>query len=62
MDSFKNMVPQFAIVIRDGEKLSILSEDLVLGDIVEVISFRFVEIDILRFAFENCLIFSGEIW
>lgn len=58
MDSFKNMVPQFATVIRDGEKLSILSEDLVLGDIVEVISFRFVEIDILRFAFENCLIFQ----
>ena len=39
MDSFKNMVPQFATVIRDGEKSSILSEDLVLGDIVEVISF-----------------------
>lgn len=36
MDSFKSMVPQFATVIRDGEKLSILSEDLVLGDVVEV--------------------------
>lgn len=36
MDSFKNMVPQFATVIREGEKLNLKAEDLVLGDIVEV--------------------------
>jgi hypothetical protein len=36
MESFKNMVPQFASVIRESEKLSIPAADLVLGDIVEV--------------------------
>ncbi|CAG0908833.1 unnamed protein product, partial [Cyprideis torosa] len=36
MESFKNMVPQFAIVVRDGEKSNIHAEELVIGDIVEV--------------------------
>lgn len=36
MESFKNMVPQFALVIREGEKLTLRAEDLVLGDVVEV--------------------------
>lgn len=36
MESFKNMVPQFATVIREGEKLTVKAEDLVLGDVVEV--------------------------
>jgi sodium/potassium-transporting ATPase subunit alpha len=36
MDSFKNMVPQFATVIREGEKTTILAEKLVVGDVVEV--------------------------
>ena len=36
MDSFKNLVPQNATVIRDGIKQSILAEQLTLGDIVEV--------------------------
>uniref|UniRef100_A0A669BA33 Uncharacterized protein n=1 Tax=Oreochromis niloticus TaxID=8128 RepID=A0A669BA33_ORENI len=36
MDSFKNMVPQQALVIRDGEKKSINTEEVVLGDLVEV--------------------------
>jgi len=36
MESFKNLVPQFATVIREGEKLTIRAEDLVLGDVVEV--------------------------
>lgn len=36
MESFKNMVPQFATVIREGEKLTLRAEDLVIGDIVEV--------------------------
>lgn len=31
------MVPQFATVIREGEKLTLRAEDLVLGDVVEVI-------------------------
>uniref|UniRef100_A0A3Q3JNG9 Sodium/potassium-transporting ATPase subunit alpha n=1 Tax=Monopterus albus TaxID=43700 RepID=A0A3Q3JNG9_MONAL len=36
MDSFKNLVPQQALVIRDGEKKSINAEDVVVGDLVEV--------------------------
>ncbi|XP_023390675.1 sodium/potassium-transporting ATPase subunit alpha-1 [Pteropus vampyrus] len=36
MESFKNMVPQQALVIRNGEKMSINAEDVVVGDLVEV--------------------------
>ncbi|GAU88671.1 hypothetical protein RvY_01321 [Ramazzottius varieornatus] len=36
MDSFKNLIPAYATVIRDGQKSSILAEQLVLGDLVEV--------------------------
>ncbi|MFT7800181.1 sodium/potassium-transporting ATPase subunit alpha-2-like isoform X2 [Arapaima gigas] len=36
MDSFKNMVPQQALVIRDGEKMQINAEAVVLGDLVEI--------------------------
>merc|ERR1739838_949646 len=36
MDSFKNLIPQQALVIRDGEKCSVLAETLVVGDICEV--------------------------
>nr|CAD7393510.1 unnamed protein product [Timema cristinae] len=36
MESFKNMVPQFATVIREGDKLTLRAEDIVLGDVVEV--------------------------
>jgi len=36
MESFKDMVPQFAIAIRKGEKINIRAEELVVGDIIEV--------------------------
>merc|ERR1712106_1197717 len=36
MESFGSMVPQYALVIRDGEKLTIEAQYLVVGDIVEV--------------------------
>ena len=36
MDSFKNLVPQQALVVRNGEKVSVSARELVLGDIVEV--------------------------
>ncbi|XP_076304487.1 sodium/potassium-transporting ATPase subunit alpha-B-like isoform X1 [Tachypleus tridentatus] len=36
MESFKNMVPQYATVLRDGQKFSIPAEEVVVGDIVEV--------------------------
>jgi len=36
MESFKNMVPQYALCFRDGDKQTIKAEELTLGDIVEV--------------------------
>ena len=36
MESFKNMVPQQALAIRDGEKKAVVARELVLGDVVEV--------------------------
>ncbi|XP_078512737.1 sodium/potassium-transporting ATPase subunit alpha-1-like isoform X3 [Lissotriton helveticus] len=36
MESFKNMVPQQALVIRNGEKQTINAEGVVVGDLVEV--------------------------
>lgn len=36
MESFKSMVPQFASVIRGGQKYSLSAEELVVGDLVEV--------------------------
>merc|ERR1712168_1698903 len=36
MESFKNLVPQYALVRRDGEKVTITAVELTLGDIVEI--------------------------
>lgn len=36
MESFKKMVPTFATVIRDGAKLRLGTEEVVLGDLVEI--------------------------
>ena len=36
MESFKNLVPQYALVYRDGEKVTLKAEELTLGDIIEV--------------------------
>ena len=36
MDSFKNMVPQQALALRNGEIKSVLAREIVLGDIVQV--------------------------
>merc|ERR1719427_1143123 len=36
MESFKNLVPQYALVLRDGQKIEMKAEELTLGDIIEV--------------------------
>uniref|UniRef100_A0A673L7Y1 P-type ATPase A domain-containing protein n=1 Tax=Sinocyclocheilus rhinocerous TaxID=307959 RepID=A0A673L7Y1_9TELE len=36
MESFRNLVPQQALVVRDGEKKVIHAEEVVVGDLVEV--------------------------
>merc|ERR1711887_26984 len=36
MESFKNLVPQYALVRRGGDKLNIKADELTVGDIVEI--------------------------
>lgn len=36
MDSFSNMIPLKASVIRGGETMNIVSKDVVIGDLVEI--------------------------
>ena len=36
MESFKKMVPQEAVVLRDGEKKNINAVDCVIGDVIYV--------------------------
>merc|ERR1712001_22340 len=36
MESFKNLVPQYAVVRRNGEKITVKAAELTLGDIIEV--------------------------
>merc|ERR1711990_884044 len=36
MESFKNLVPQYAVVRRNGKKMDIEAKELTLGDIVDV--------------------------
>lgn len=36
MESFKNLVPQYALCLREGEKLTIKADELTMGDIIEV--------------------------
>merc|ERR1712112_519214 len=36
MESFKNLVPQYAVVRRNGEKITVKATELTLGDIVDI--------------------------
>ena len=45
MESFASLVPQYALCLRDGEKITIKAEELTLGDIVEVIFKYFLMIN-----------------
>ena len=36
MEGFKNLVPQYALAIREGEKVNLKAEELTIGDIIEV--------------------------
>lgn len=46
MESFKNLIPSFATVIRDGETMLLPSEELVVGDLVQVKAGDIVPADI----------------
>ncbi|XP_060522051.1 sodium/potassium-transporting ATPase subunit alpha-like [Cylas formicarius] len=45
IESFKKMIPKYAKVIREGSKYSLPSEELVLGDVVEIVSGDMVPAD-----------------
>ncbi len=36
MKSFQNMVPQYALCLREGERINIKAEELTVGDVIEV--------------------------
>jgi len=36
MESFKNMVPQFALAVRENQQVNLRAEELVVGDVIEV--------------------------
>merc|ERR1719220_955444 len=36
MESFANLVPQYALCLREGEKITIKADELAIGDLVEV--------------------------
>merc|ERR1719347_2413397 len=36
MESFKNMIPPTAVVIRDGQARDVLAEELVVGDVLQI--------------------------
>ena len=36
MESFANLVPQYALCLREGEKITIKADELTMGDLVEV--------------------------
>jgi sodium/potassium-transporting ATPase subunit alpha len=36
VETFKNMLPQYAVCVRDGQKVTVRAEDLTLGDIIEI--------------------------
>ncbi|XP_004688431.1 PREDICTED: sodium/potassium-transporting ATPase subunit alpha-4 isoform X2 [Condylura cristata] len=54
MESFKNMVPQRALVIRGGEKLHIDAQEVVLGDLVEVKGGDRIPADIRLISAQGC--------
>ncbi|XP_045476480.1 sodium/potassium-transporting ATPase subunit alpha-B-like [Harmonia axyridis] len=46
MDSFKRMIPSYAMVIRDGIEYTLPSEELVVGDLVELFAGSTIPADI----------------
>ncbi|XP_040594547.1 sodium/potassium-transporting ATPase subunit alpha-4 isoform X2 [Mesocricetus auratus] len=61
MESFKNMVPQQALVIRDGERMQINVKDVVLGDLVEVKGGDQVPADIRVISAQGCKVDNSSL-
>ncbi|KAM6217233.1 sodium/potassium-transporting ATPase subunit alpha-4-like [Rhynchocyon petersi] len=61
MDSFKNLVPQQALVIRGGERMQINVQDVVLGDLVEVKGGDRIPADICLIASQGCKVDNSSL-
>uniref|UniRef100_A0A4W4FZC4 Sodium/potassium-transporting ATPase subunit alpha n=1 Tax=Electrophorus electricus TaxID=8005 RepID=A0A4W4FZC4_ELEEL len=61
MDSFKNLVPHQALVIRDGEKKSINAEEVVAGDLVEIKSGDRVPADLRIISAHGCKVDNSSL-
>ncbi|XP_006861704.1 PREDICTED: sodium/potassium-transporting ATPase subunit alpha-4 [Chrysochloris asiatica] len=61
MESFKNMVPQQALVIRGGEKMQINVEGVVRGDLVEVKGGDRIPADIRIISSQGCKVDNSSL-
>uniref|UniRef100_G3RT56 Sodium/potassium-transporting ATPase subunit alpha n=1 Tax=Gorilla gorilla gorilla TaxID=9595 RepID=G3RT56_GORGO len=61
MSSFNKMIPQQALVIRDSEKKTIPSEQLVVGDIVEVKGGDQIPADIRVLSSQGCRVDNSSL-
>nr|XP_033773234.1 potassium-transporting ATPase alpha chain 2 isoform X2 [Geotrypetes seraphini] len=61
MASFRNMVPQIALVTRDGEKTEIPATELVVGDLVEVKGGDRIPADLRIFFAQGCKVDNSSL-
>ncbi|XP_545754.3 sodium/potassium-transporting ATPase subunit alpha-4 isoform X1 [Canis lupus familiaris] len=61
MESFRNMVPQQALVIRAGEKMQINVEDVVVGDLVEVKGGDRIPADLRLISTQGCKVDNSSL-
>ncbi|XP_025716499.1 sodium/potassium-transporting ATPase subunit alpha-2 isoform X6 [Callorhinus ursinus] len=61
MESFRNMVPQQALVIRGGEKIQINVENVVVGDLVEVKGGDRIPADLRLISSQGCKVDNSSL-
>uniref|UniRef100_A0A452S0W1 ATPase Na+/K+ transporting subunit alpha 4 n=1 Tax=Ursus americanus TaxID=9643 RepID=A0A452S0W1_URSAM len=61
MESFRNMVPQQALVIRGGEKMQIKVEEVVVGDLVEVKGGDRIPADLRLISSQGCKVDNSSL-
>ncbi|GBM26405.1 Sodium/potassium-transporting ATPase subunit alpha, partial [Araneus ventricosus] len=61
MESFKNMVPQYATIIRESQKYTIPAEGVVVGDIVEVKGGDRIPADIRIISASSCKVDNSSL-
>ncbi|XP_060053656.1 sodium/potassium-transporting ATPase subunit alpha-4-like isoform X2 [Erinaceus europaeus] len=61
METFKNMVPQQALVIREGQKMQINVENVVVGDLVEVKGGDRIPADLRLISAQGCKVDNSSL-